>query len=346
MVVGIDVHKRSHAAALLDGNGVVLAALTIPNSLVGVERLLGWLNEHDAREAAIGIENAAGYGRLLCAALAAAGCEILNVPAWRTHRDRHEQGRGKSDPGDAVAIAHVVLRKREQLGPALEPELIRALALLEGLRRQSVYDRTQAIQRLRAIWTQVDPEGEARVIHCQRQRELRKLTRIAFGAGIAEQAAARCIRELAREIERLNDRIAALEHELEQLLRECGNPFADLAGAGATVAVALIAHSGDVRRFKDKGAYARFCGVAPIRCGSGRTADHHRLDRGGNRQLNAALHRIAVVQARVDPRAQAFLARKRAEGKTAREARRALKRHLANVVYRRLHAWAEIALPA
>lgn len=161
MVVGVDVHKRSHAAALLDGNGVVLAALTIPNSLAGVECLLGWLNEHDAREAVIGIENAAGYGR-------------------------------------------------EQLGPALEPELIRALALLEGLRRQSVYDRTQAIQRLRAIWTQVDPEGEARVIHCQRQRELRKLTRIAFGAGIAEQAAARCIRELAREIERLNDRIATL----------------------------------------------------------------------------------------------------------------------------------------
>jgi transposase len=108
----------------------------------------------------------------------------------------------------------------------------------------------------------------------------------------------------------------------------------------------MIAHSGDVRRFRNAAAYARFCGAAPIPCGSGKTADRHRLDRGGNRQLNAALHRIAIVQARVDPRARDFLDRKSAEGKTKREARRALKRHLANVVYRRLHAWAETTLTA
>ena len=77
---------------------MALAALTIPNSPAGAERLLGWLDEHDARGAIVGIENAAGYRRLLCAALAAAGCEVLNVPAWRTHRDRHEQGRGKRPP--------------------------------------------------------------------------------------------------------------------------------------------------------------------------------------------------------------------------------------------------------
>ncbi len=205
MVVGVDVHKRSHAVALLDERGTSLGSLSIPNSVVGAERLLAWLDEHDARKAPVGIENAAGYGRLLCAVLESAGCEVLNVPAWRTHRDRHEQGRGKSDPGDALAIAQVVLRKRA-VGPALEPELIRALALLEGLRRQSVYARTQAIQRLRAIWTQLDPEGEAQVVHCQRQRELRKLKRIELGVGIAERAATRCIRELAHEIERLNKR--------------------------------------------------------------------------------------------------------------------------------------------
>lgn len=346
MVVGVDVHKRSHTVALLDQHGTLLETLEIANDGAGSERLVSWLHEHGASDAVIGIENAAGYGRVLCAALASSGYEVLNVPAWRTHRDRHEQGPGKSDPDDALAIAQVVLRKRPELGPALEPELVRAFALLETLRRQSVYDRTQAIQRLRAIWTQVDPRAEAQVVHCHRQRVLRKLKRLNFGEGIAEQTAARCIRELAREIERLNHRIAALEQQLGELLREHGNPVADLPGAGAIVAAALIAHSGDVRRFKGKAAYARFCGVAPIPCGSGKTADHHRFDRGGNRQLNAALHRIALVQERVDPRAQAFLARKRAEGKTKREARRALKRHLANVVYRRLCAWAETALPA
>ncbi len=254
------------------------------SSPAGAERLLGWLDEHDAFDAVVRIQNAAC--RLWSPAVRSACRGQLQGPqrsGLGTHRDRHEQGRGKSDPGDEVAIAQVVLRKRAQLGPALERELIRALALLEGLRRQPVYQRTQAIQRLRAVWTQVDLEGEARVIHCQRQRELRRLKRISFGAGIADQAAARCIWKLAREIERLNERIATLEHKLEELLGECGNPFADLAGAGATVAVALIAQSGDVRRFKDKAAYARFCGVAPLRCGSGGIADHHRLDRGGNR---------------------------------------------------------------
>jgi transposase len=103
----------------------------------------------------------------------------------------------------------------------------------------------------------------------------------------------------------------------------------------------VIAHAGDVRRFRDAAAFARFCGAAPIPCGSGQTSGRHRLHRGGNRQLNAALYRIAIVQQRHHPAAKAFLARKLAEGKTPREARRALKRHLANVVYRRLLAWAE-----
>ena len=100
---------------------------------------------------------------------------MLNVPAWRTHRERRRHGLGKTDPGDAIAVAQVVLRKRAQLGPALEPELVRALALLELQRRRLVRDHTQAIQRLRADWNQVDPVGEARVVNLIRQRELRRL---------------------------------------------------------------------------------------------------------------------------------------------------------------------------
>src|SRR6266511_3689594 len=126
-----------------------------------------------------------------------------------------------------------------------------------------------------------------------------------------------------------------------QLLTEHGNPVGDLHGAGTQIAAALIAHAGDVRRFRDAAAFARFCGAAPIPCGSGQTAGRHRLHRGGNRQLNAALYRIAIVQARHHPPARTYLARKIAEGKTQREARRALKRHLANVIYRRLYTWAE-----
>jgi transposase len=338
--VGVDVHKRLHAAALLDERGGEHGTLVFANSPGGYRRLLAWLTERDAGEAVIGVESPGSYGRALVAALTAAGYEVLHVPPWRTHRERHRHGPGKTDPGDALAIADVVRRKRSELGPAVEPELVRALAMLELQRRRFIRDRTQAIQRLRADWTQLDPVSETTVVRIDRQRELRRLKRISFGDGLAETIAARCIRELARDIEDLNARIKALDEEIAQLLAEHGNPVADLHGAGTLIAAALIAHAGDVRRFKSQAAFARFCGAAPIPCGSGQTAGRHRLHRGGNRQLNAALYRIAIVQQRHHPDAKAFLARKIHEGKTPREARRALKRHLANVIYRRLHAWA------
>lgn len=148
---------------------------------------------------------------------------------------------------------------------------------------------------------------------------LRRLKRIEFGDSLAEQIAARCIRELARDIDDLNQRITALDTQITDLLAQHGNPVEDLLGAGNQIAATLIAHAGDVRRFKNAAAFARFCGAAPIPCGSGQTAGRHRLHRGGNRQLNAALYRIAIVQQRHHPQAQAFLARKIAEGKTPRE---------------------------
>jgi transposase len=341
MFVGIDVHKHAHAAALIDERGGELGTLTIPNSPEGYRRLLDWLDEHDAEQAVVGVESPGSYGRRLVGALAAAGLEVLNVPAWRTDRERRRQGPGKTDPGDALAIADVVRRKRRELGPALEPELVRALAVLELQRRRFVRDRTQAIQRLRSDWTQLDPVAEAGVIRCDRQRELRRLKRIRFGDSLTDQLAARCIRELARDIDDLNQRIARLDREIAELLDQHDNPLADLHGAGTNLAASVIAQAGDVRRFRDAAAFARYCGAAPIPCGSGQTANRHRLHRGGNRQLNAALDRIAIVQQRHHPAAKAFLARKLAEGKTPREARRALKRHLANVLYRRLHAWAD-----
>jgi transposase len=98
MIVGIDVHKRSHAAALVDERGAPVATLTIANSRAGVARLCRWLREHDADGIVVGVENAGGYGRVLCAVLAAAGHEVLNVPAWRVKRERVHEGPGKSDP--------------------------------------------------------------------------------------------------------------------------------------------------------------------------------------------------------------------------------------------------------
>jgi transposase len=247
MFVGIDVHKHQHAAALIDERGGELATLTVPNSPQGYHRLLGWLGEHDAEQAVVGVESPGSYGRQLVGALAAAGLEVLHVPAWRTHRERQRQGPGKTDPGDALAIADVVRRKQGQLSPAMEPELVRALAMLELQRRRFVRDRTQAIQRLRSDWTQQDPVGEAGALRCNCQRELRRLKRIRFGDSLTDQIAARCIRELARDIEDLNQRIAALDNEIAELLNQHDNPLADLQGAGTNLTATIIAQAGDVR---------------------------------------------------------------------------------------------------
>ena len=341
MIVGIDVHKDTHAAALIDDHGGFIDVLSTPNSPKGYRRLIDWLVDHQAATAVIGVESPGSYGRCLVAALCGAGFTVLQVPAWKTHRERHRRGPGKTDPGDALSIAKVVLTDRDALGPAQEPELVRALGMLELQRRRFVHDRTQAVQRLRADWTQLDPVAEAGTLRCDRQRELHKLKRITLGDSLTQRTAARCIRELAHDIDDLNHRIAALDTEIADLLAEHGSPLQDLHGVGSNLAAVIVAQAGDVRRFRNASAFARFCGAAPIPCGSGRTAGRHRLHRGGNRQLNAALYRIAIVQQRHHPQAKAFLERKIHEGKTPREARRALKRHLSNVVYRRLLTWAD-----
>ena len=133
MIVGIDVHKHNHAAALIDGSGGEIATLVIPNTPKGYRSLIDWLVEHQAADAVIGVESPGSYGRCLVAALAGAGFEVLQVPAWRTHRERHRRGPGKTDPGDALSIAHVVRTKREDLGPAEEPELVLGMLELESV---------------------------------------------------------------------------------------------------------------------------------------------------------------------------------------------------------------------
>lgn len=344
MFVGIDAHKRFHVAVLVDERGEQLGVLRFANSPAGTRALQGFLDAHEASDALIGVEGAGHFARSMCATLQAERYRVLDVPPWRTRRDRRTSGPGKSDERDALTIAHVVRLDGDRLGRALEPELVRMIRLLELSRRQAVGDRTQLIQRLRSLWVQADPTAEARVVACQRKKVLARLREIDLGTSPAERVAARCMREMAGDIERLNGRIAQIESEIEQLLAEHGNPVADVHGAGLTVASALIAHAGDPRRFRSAAAFARYSGTAPIPCGSGESSGRHRLHRGGNRQLNAALYRIALVQARDDPTGRAYIARKQAEGKTKREARRALQRHLANVVFRRLLTWADAAL--
>jgi len=244
MIVGVDVHKRAHCAALIDERGVVLGTLSFPNSAAGVRKLRAWLATQGAKGAVVGIENGAGYGQLLCNSLAAAGHEVLNVPAWRTKRDRAKHGPGKSDPGDAVAIARVVLTDRAHLGPALEPELVRALAVVETLRRQTVARRTDAIQRLRALWTQFDPEAEMAVGNVLAARTLKRLRQLRLGDGVLGDAATACFHCIVAEVARLDAVVRDLDEQLAGLVTQSGNPLEDVCGAGLQVTATLIAQVG------------------------------------------------------------------------------------------------------
>lgn len=339
--VGIDVHKEQHVAALIDEAGRQLATCEIANTIDGFQRFVGWLGEHDAKDATVGIENAASYGQTLTVALHHAGLRCVDVPPWRTHRHRKTLGPGKSDPIDALAIARVVLLTGDDLAPALQPALARALGILDGLRDQEVRDRTKTIVRLRAVWASIDPAAERAMKDVAHPRNVKRLRRLTFAGGLVERTAQDAVRMLAIRIAQHNDRVEQLERDMTELLREHRNPFEDLTGAGVVVAAKLIANTGDPRRFKNAAAFAAYSGTAPVPCGSGRTSGRHRLNRAGNRQLNAAIHRIALTQARCHPDARDYLARRTADGKTPREARRALKRHLSNVVYRRITTWAD-----
>jgi transposase len=328
-VAGVDTHKATLAACAIDDVGVVLGEATFPNDPVGFGALLAWLHEI-GEIGRIGLEGSAGYGAGAARHLLAAGMAAVEVPPQLSHRERLRTRRaGKSDPGDALAIARVTSREAE-LPPVRLPDASRELQLLVEAREDLVAEATRTRNRLHADLVVLVPGYSAAVAN--------------LAAEVHRRSAARLLRrlpgvqaELARDrlgrLGRLTAEARVLERRIERLV--AGHPLLALPGAGALVTAKLVGEVGDIGRFRSADAFAMLAGVAPIPASSGQT-NRMRLNRGGNRQLNRALHGIALAQFRTYAPAQAFLARKRAEGKGFREALRALKRHLARIVFRLL----------
>ena len=247
---------------------------------------------------------------------------------------RAERARGKSDPIDALAVARAALKERPENLPAahLDEDALELKLLLDH-REDLVRARVEDQQRLRWHLHDLWPEFE---IPARALDRIVWLDRIARRLQRAEQTArVRVSRELGRAIRERTRRIRALELELSELVADQAPELLDLPGCGALTAAKLVAETAGVERFASDAKLARLAGVAPIPASSGNRR-RHRLDRGGNRQLNCALHRIAVTQGRVHPPAREFLDRKQAEGKSRIEALRCLKRHLARAVWQAL----------
>jgi transposase len=302
------------------------------NTSAGHEALVAWAAYHDGVER-IGLEPSGGVARQLAYRLEAAGYRVAQVPPRLSQRETHRlRTRGKTDPGDALAIARVLLRE-----PALPPQrqagLAEDLKLLVDYRDQLFSERTRTANRLHADLAIARPGYQrqiGRVLTCRRALQ---------AARQLLEGDASCRTELARRrVERLLEldaEIRQLDRRIAERVRRAGTALSRICGVGPLVAARILGEVGDVRRFPTPATFASVTGTAPIPASSGRT-DRHRLNRGGNRRLNHALYMVALTQTRHEPRAVAYLARRRAEGKTRREALRCLKRQLANVVYRHL----------
>ena len=268
--------------------------------------------------------------------LVAAGERLVRVPPRLTAPERRAgRRRGKSDAIDALATARAALREPELDRPRPGEERLRELKLLVVHRDDLVDERRRCQQRLRWHLHQLDPAFAVAPGALDRAVQLERVGR--FLARREQTVQVRIARELVARCRSLTRSIRELEQELGLLTARTAPSLLELPGCGVLSAAKLLAEIGPIERFRTDAQLARHGGVAPLEASSGRS-QRHRLDRGGNRQLNCALHRIAVTQARMHPPARAYLERKQSEGKSRREAIRCLKRQLARVVFNTLRA--------
>jgi transposase len=335
IVIGADTHKASHTCAAVDGaSGRLADELTVTARKQGFTQLLAWGRELD-EDRIWAIEDCRHVSGALERFLVAAGERVVRVPPKLMGQSRRAgRSAGKSDPIDALAAARAALREGPDTLPAAHlDEAALELKLLLDHREDLVRAGSEDQQRLRWHLHDLWPELEIPAGGLDRPLWLERLARKLARA--EQNARVRVARELVSEIRRRVRRAKELEAEIAALVEEKAPELLELVGCGVLTAAKLIAETAGAARFASDAKFARLAGVAPVPASSGKRL-RHRLDRGGNRQLNCALHRIAVCQGRVHPPAQEFLERKQAEGKSRREALRCLKRHLARRVWRLL----------
>jgi transposase len=337
VTLGIDAHKRTHTVVAVDGVGCQLGVKTT-QATTSEDHLamLRWAEQFGS-ERRWAVEDCRHLSRRLEADLLRAGEGIVRVPPkLMAHARDAARTYGKSDPIDALAVARAALAHPElpvaQLdGPARE------LRLLVDHREDLVSERTRCTNRLRWHLHELDASWDPK------PRSLTSLNQIdAVAARLAglEGPVARIAGEIAVHVRELTVRERALKREITVLVVGLAPALLTIVGVGALTAAKIVGETADVRRFKSKDAYARHNGTAPLPAWSG-NPNRHRLSRTGNRQLNAAIHRIAVTQTRRHPDARAFIDRRQTSGNTKTEALRALKRRLSDVVYRTLLADAQ-----
>lgn len=331
VAIGVDSHKRSIAAAAVDQMGSVLATREFANTPKGHVEFLQWARALGANRR-IGIECSGTYGARLAALLLEAGEDVREVPTPLAFRERRrKRSEGKSDVLDAVAVARVVVRGEE----LSSPKRIQGLAdlkLLCDYRDQLKRSRTQVTNRLHIDLVILRPEYAETIPNLRAKKHLLAALRLIRGDHSVRAELIRC---RFKEISRLNDEIKKVDNEISESVDRAKTTLTDIPGVGPFIAAKILGEVGELSRIRSKASFASLAGTAPIIASSGAT-NRHRLNRAGNRQLNWAIHFIALAQCRISPAAKAYMTRQREAGKSHKEAMRCLKRQLSNVVFRHL----------
>ncbi|MFZ0717986.1 IS110 family transposase [Mycobacterium sp.] len=330
ITLGIDAHKRSHTIVAVDEHGKQLAAKTIATSTKDHLGLLRWAQSlHEDGQRQWAVEDCRHLSRRLERDLLAAGQAIVRVPPKLMAHVRDSAGTyGKSDPIDALAVARAALREPDLPIARLDgPE--REVRLLVDHRESLVNERTRMINRLRWHLHELDPSWEPGPRCLDRASAYDQVQqRITEHDGLV----ARLARTLIEHARQLTEQINDLEAEITTLITALTPSLLAVPGCGALTAAKILGETAGIDRFTSRHAYARHNGTAPLPVWSSNNA-RHRLSRTGNRQLNAALHRMALSQAHWHPDAKKMMARRRASGDSGIEALRILKRRLSDVVF-------------
>ncbi|MGX5770294.1 IS110 family transposase [Microbacterium trichothecenolyticum] len=336
-VVGVDTHAKTHTYAIVTGTGQLMGCEQFPTTPAGVARAIGWAGRLTGGQADTlwSIEGVATYGARLAHLAAESGYEVVEAPRINA---RSRRGVGKSDPLDARAIAAAVLPLEEnQLRrPRADDGMRQALRVLVAARDQLAVEKTVNVNALTALLRTNDLGVDARkplTVAQIRQVSRWQKRNEPLAIAIARSEAVR----LARRIVELQ--LALTENHATMTELITASPAAPLlqeTGVGAYTAAVVITAWSHPGRVRNEAAFASLGGVNPIPASSGNTT-RHRLNRGGDRRLNKALHVIAITRMSRDPGTRAYLEKRIAEGRTRREARRCIKRYLARHLYRTLN---------
>jgi transposase len=332
VVLGVDTHLDAHVAVALDGLGRRLGELAVPTTKKGYESLVSWAEGFGPVWCA-GVESTSSYGAGLARHLRSAGIGVFEV---ERPKRRHLRRKGKSDSRDAEAAARAVLAG-ETAGESKSADgCVEMIRVLRAARRSAVKARTQAANQLRGMRVTAPEALRQRLRGLSTKELVAVATRFRPGGdpGDVETATKFALRSVARRYQALSVEVSKLDAQLDRLVTKAAPQLVSLPAIGTDHAATLLIVAGDnPERLRSEASFASLCGVSPVEASSGKVV-RHRLNRGGNRDANCALHLICVVRMRVDERTRHYVARRTTEGKSKKEIIRCLKRYVAREVYR------------